>query len=187
MEYQRDEFCLLSAHYPAELTPHFCLPQRRCLGQFRGCSGAAAELAVGRARSPPAIYGRQRWKGKKRCLTHPGRAHASLWSLWLGAGLKSEPGPDHAFLLFLKVVKAAGVSLLLRCFLFGERRNLFMSWRELLPPWLVIVAGLTGIVLLCVSTKDVPMAPLRTKVRALQGRGRQINWAGLLLLTLFYY
>ncbi|NXP85908.1 ENTP2 diphosphohydrolase, partial [Passerina amoena] len=28
--------------------------------------------------------------------------------------------------------------------------------RELLPPWLVIVAGLTGIVLLCVSTKDVP-------------------------------
>ncbi|NXE94890.1 ENTP2 diphosphohydrolase, partial [Menura novaehollandiae] len=26
--------------------------------------------------------------------------------------------------------------------------------RELLPPWLVIVAGLTGIVLLCVSTKD---------------------------------
>lgn len=62
-----------------------------------------------------------------------------------------------------------------------------MSWRELLPPWLVIVAGLTGIVLLCVSTKDVPMAPLRTKVRALQGRGRQLNWAGLLLLTLFYY
>ncbi|XP_009091765.3 ectonucleoside triphosphate diphosphohydrolase 2-like isoform X1 [Serinus canaria] len=38
-----------------------------------------------------------------------------------------------------------------------------MSWRELLPPWLVIVAGLTGIVLLCVSTKDVPLAPLRTK------------------------
>ncbi|XP_021269841.1 ectonucleoside triphosphate diphosphohydrolase 2-like isoform X2 [Numida meleagris] len=38
-----------------------------------------------------------------------------------------------------------------------------MSWRELLPPWLVIVAGLTGIVLLCVSTKDVPIAPLRTK------------------------
>ncbi|KAJ7396502.1 ectonucleoside triphosphate diphosphohydrolase 2-like isoform X1 [Pitangus sulphuratus] len=38
-----------------------------------------------------------------------------------------------------------------------------MSWRELLPPWLVIVAGLTGIVLLCVSTKDVPVAPLRTK------------------------
>ncbi|NXC49627.1 ENTP2 diphosphohydrolase, partial [Penelope pileata] len=35
--------------------------------------------------------------------------------------------------------------------------------RELLPPWLVIVAGLTGIVLLCVSTKDVPIAPLRTK------------------------
>lgn len=40
-----------------------------------------------------------------------------------------------------------------------------MSWRELLPPWLVIVAGLTGIVLLCVSTKDVPVAPPRTKVR----------------------
>ncbi|XP_040541709.1 ectonucleoside triphosphate diphosphohydrolase 2 isoform X5 [Gallus gallus] len=38
-----------------------------------------------------------------------------------------------------------------------------MSWRELLPPWLVIVAGLTGIVLLCVSTKDVPIVPLRTK------------------------
>ncbi|XP_062446845.1 ectonucleoside triphosphate diphosphohydrolase 2-like isoform X1 [Rhea pennata] len=38
-----------------------------------------------------------------------------------------------------------------------------MSWRELLPPWLVIVAGLTGIVLLCVSTKDVPATPLRTK------------------------
>ncbi|KFP78550.1 Ectonucleoside triphosphate diphosphohydrolase 2, partial [Acanthisitta chloris] len=35
--------------------------------------------------------------------------------------------------------------------------------RELLPPWLVIVAGLTGIVLLCVSTKDVPVAPLKTK------------------------
>ncbi|NXG12650.1 ENTP2 diphosphohydrolase, partial [Sakesphorus luctuosus] len=35
--------------------------------------------------------------------------------------------------------------------------------RELLPPWLVIVAGLTGIVLLCVSTKDVPVAPLRPK------------------------
>ncbi|NXB75129.1 ENTP2 diphosphohydrolase, partial [Donacobius atricapilla] len=35
--------------------------------------------------------------------------------------------------------------------------------RELLPPWLVIVAGLTGIVLLCVSTKDVPTALLRTK------------------------
>ncbi|NXM89243.1 ENTP2 diphosphohydrolase, partial [Oenanthe oenanthe] len=35
--------------------------------------------------------------------------------------------------------------------------------RELLPPWLVIAAGLTGIVLLCVSTKDVPLAPLRTK------------------------
>ncbi|KFQ31605.1 Ectonucleoside triphosphate diphosphohydrolase 2, partial [Merops nubicus] len=35
--------------------------------------------------------------------------------------------------------------------------------RELLPPWLVIAAGLTGIVLLCVSTKDVPVAPLRTK------------------------
>ncbi|NXG74003.1 ENTP2 diphosphohydrolase, partial [Baryphthengus martii] len=29
--------------------------------------------------------------------------------------------------------------------------------RELLPPWLVIAAGLTGIVLLCVSTKDVPV------------------------------
>lgn len=41
-----------------------------------------------------------------------------------------------------------------------------MSWRELLPPWLVIVAGLTGIVLLCVSTKDVPITPSRTKVRA---------------------
>ncbi|XP_069729205.1 ectonucleoside triphosphate diphosphohydrolase 2-like [Phaenicophaeus curvirostris] len=38
-----------------------------------------------------------------------------------------------------------------------------MSWRELLPPWLVIIAGLTGIVLLCVSTKDVPVAPLRSK------------------------
>ncbi|PKK20557.1 ectonucleoside triphosphate diphosphohydrolase 2 [Columba livia] len=38
-----------------------------------------------------------------------------------------------------------------------------MSWRELLPPWLVITAGLTGIVLLCVSTKDVPVTPLRTK------------------------
>ncbi|XP_074702072.1 ectonucleoside triphosphate diphosphohydrolase 2-like [Strix aluco] len=38
-----------------------------------------------------------------------------------------------------------------------------MSWRELLPPWLVIAAGLTGIVLLCVSTKDVPITPLRTK------------------------
>ncbi|NXT88840.1 ENTP2 diphosphohydrolase, partial [Anhinga rufa] len=35
--------------------------------------------------------------------------------------------------------------------------------RELLPPWLVIVAGLTGIVLLCVSTKDVPITPLRTE------------------------
>ncbi|NWX19888.1 ENTP2 diphosphohydrolase, partial [Aegotheles bennettii] len=35
--------------------------------------------------------------------------------------------------------------------------------RELLPPWLVIVAGLTGIVLLCVSTKDVPAPPPRTK------------------------
>ncbi|NXH13858.1 ENTP2 diphosphohydrolase, partial [Bucco capensis] len=35
--------------------------------------------------------------------------------------------------------------------------------RELLPPWLVIVAGLTGIVLLCVSTKDVPITPPRTK------------------------
>lgn len=40
-----------------------------------------------------------------------------------------------------------------------------MSWRELLPPWLVIIAGLTGIVLLCVSTKDVPVTPFRTKVR----------------------
>ncbi|XP_010181568.1 PREDICTED: ectonucleoside triphosphate diphosphohydrolase 2-like [Mesitornis unicolor] len=38
-----------------------------------------------------------------------------------------------------------------------------MSWRELLPPWLVIIAGLTGIVLLCASTKDVPITPLRTK------------------------
>ncbi|KFP94465.1 Ectonucleoside triphosphate diphosphohydrolase 2, partial [Haliaeetus albicilla] len=35
--------------------------------------------------------------------------------------------------------------------------------RELLPPWLVIIAGLTGIVLLCVSTKDVPVTPFRTK------------------------
>ncbi|NXF91391.1 ENTP2 diphosphohydrolase, partial [Eubucco bourcierii] len=35
--------------------------------------------------------------------------------------------------------------------------------RELLPPWLVIVAGLTGIVLLCASTKNVPATPLRTK------------------------
>ncbi|NXU59813.1 ENTP2 diphosphohydrolase, partial [Turnix velox] len=35
--------------------------------------------------------------------------------------------------------------------------------RELLPPWLVIVAGLTGIVLLCVSTKDVPITPPSTK------------------------
>ncbi|NXX46552.1 ENTP2 diphosphohydrolase, partial [Tricholaema leucomelas] len=35
--------------------------------------------------------------------------------------------------------------------------------RELLPPWLVIVAGLTGIVLLCVSTKNVPVTPLRIK------------------------
>lgn len=46
-----------------------------------------------------------------------------------------------------------------------------MSWRELLPPWLVIVAGLTGIVLLCVSTKDVPVTPLKIKVRA-NGSGR---------------
>ncbi|XP_025905134.1 ectonucleoside triphosphate diphosphohydrolase 2-like [Nothoprocta perdicaria] len=38
-----------------------------------------------------------------------------------------------------------------------------MSWRELLPPWLVIAAGLTGIVLLCVSTKDVPSTPLWSK------------------------
>lgn len=161
MKYQRDEFCLLSTHHTAELTPHFCLPQRRCLGQFRGCSGALAELALGRARSPAGIYGQQRWKGEL--------PDASLWSLWLGAGLKSEPGPGHAFLLFLKVVKAAGVSLLLRCFPFCERRKLFMSWRELLPPWLVIVAGLTGIVLLCVSTKDVPVAPLSTKVRGSRG------------------
>ncbi|NXI58577.1 ENTP2 diphosphohydrolase, partial [Chloroceryle aenea] len=35
--------------------------------------------------------------------------------------------------------------------------------RELLPPWLVIAAGLTGIVLLCVSTKDVPIPSIRTK------------------------
>ncbi|KFQ89146.1 Ectonucleoside triphosphate diphosphohydrolase 2, partial [Phoenicopterus ruber ruber] len=35
--------------------------------------------------------------------------------------------------------------------------------RELLPPWLVIAAGLTGIVLLCVSTKDVPITPPGTK------------------------
>ncbi|NXN18479.1 ENTP2 diphosphohydrolase, partial [Indicator maculatus] len=34
---------------------------------------------------------------------------------------------------------------------------------QLLPPWLVIVAGLTGIVLLCVSTQDVPLTPLGTK------------------------
>ncbi|XP_009963599.3 ectonucleoside triphosphate diphosphohydrolase 2 [Tyto alba] len=38
-----------------------------------------------------------------------------------------------------------------------------MSWRELLPPWMVIAAGLTGIVLLCVSTKDVPITPPRTQ------------------------
>nr|XP_010311344.1 PREDICTED: ectonucleoside triphosphate diphosphohydrolase 2 [Balearica regulorum gibbericeps] len=38
-----------------------------------------------------------------------------------------------------------------------------MSWRELLPPWMVIVAGLTGIVLLCVSTQDVPITPPRIK------------------------
>ncbi|XP_063265731.1 ectonucleoside triphosphate diphosphohydrolase 2-like isoform X2 [Prinia subflava] len=101
--------------------------------------------------------------GREELPDTPRPGPRSLWSLWLGAGLKSEPGPDHAFLLFLKVVKAAGVGLLLHCFLFGGRRKLFMSWRELLPPWLVIVAGLTGIVLLCVSTKDVPMAPLRTK------------------------
>ncbi|KFW92789.1 Ectonucleoside triphosphate diphosphohydrolase 2, partial [Phalacrocorax carbo] len=31
--------------------------------------------------------------------------------------------------------------------------------RELLPPCLVIIAGLTGIVLLCVSTKDVSITP----------------------------
>ncbi|KFV48991.1 Ectonucleoside triphosphate diphosphohydrolase 2, partial [Tyto alba] len=35
--------------------------------------------------------------------------------------------------------------------------------RELLPPWMVIAAGLTGIVLLCVSTKDVPITPPRTQ------------------------
>ncbi|NXS91650.1 ENTP2 diphosphohydrolase, partial [Jacana jacana] len=35
--------------------------------------------------------------------------------------------------------------------------------RELLPPWLVIIAGLTGILLLCVSTKDVPITPLQIK------------------------
>ncbi|KFO03460.1 Ectonucleoside triphosphate diphosphohydrolase 2, partial [Balearica regulorum gibbericeps] len=35
--------------------------------------------------------------------------------------------------------------------------------RELLPPWMVIVAGLTGIVLLCVSTQDVPITPPRIK------------------------
>lgn len=40
---------------------------------------------------------------------HQSRAHASLWSLWLGAGLNSQPGPGPAFLLFLKVVKAAAV------------------------------------------------------------------------------
>ncbi|XP_019331509.2 ectonucleoside triphosphate diphosphohydrolase 2 isoform X3 [Alligator mississippiensis] len=34
-----------------------------------------------------------------------------------------------------------------------------MSWRELLPPCLVIVAGLTGILLLCVSTKIVKIPP----------------------------
>ncbi|KAM9370767.1 ectonucleoside triphosphate diphosphohydrolase 2-like [Phaethornis superciliosus] len=38
-----------------------------------------------------------------------------------------------------------------------------MSWRELLPPWLVIIAGLAGILLLCVSTKDVPITPPRDK------------------------
>ncbi|KAM9521799.1 ectonucleoside triphosphate diphosphohydrolase 2-like [Guaruba guarouba] len=65
----------------------------------------------------------------------------------------------------LKAVEAAAVSSLLHCFLscLSVRRKRFMSWRELLPPWLVIVAGLTGIVLLCVSTKDVPVTPLRTK------------------------
>lgn len=46
-----------------------------------------------------------------------------------------------------------------------------MSWRELLPPWLVIVAGLTGIVLLCVSTKDVPIVPLRSKYGLVLGAG----------------
>ncbi|NXO00531.1 ENTP2 diphosphohydrolase, partial [Rhinopomastus cyanomelas] len=34
---------------------------------------------------------------------------------------------------------------------------------ELLPPWLVIIAGLTGILLLCVSTKDVPVTLPSTK------------------------
>ncbi|XP_071622016.1 ectonucleoside triphosphate diphosphohydrolase 2-like isoform X1 [Heliangelus exortis] len=34
-----------------------------------------------------------------------------------------------------------------------------MSWPELLAPWLVIAAGLGGILLLCVSTKDVPVTP----------------------------
>uniref|UniRef100_A0A8C6IPA9 Uncharacterized protein n=1 Tax=Melopsittacus undulatus TaxID=13146 RepID=A0A8C6IPA9_MELUD len=65
----------------------------------------------------------------------------------------------------LKVVEGAAVSSLLHCFLscLSVGRKRFMSWRELLPPWLVIVAGLTGIVLLCVSTKDVPYTPLRTK------------------------
>ncbi|XP_074871477.1 ectonucleoside triphosphate diphosphohydrolase 2-like [Carettochelys insculpta] len=34
-----------------------------------------------------------------------------------------------------------------------------MSWRELLPPSLVILAGLIGILLLCVTTKDVQDPP----------------------------
>ncbi|XP_053863910.1 ectonucleoside triphosphate diphosphohydrolase 2-like [Malaclemys terrapin pileata] len=34
-----------------------------------------------------------------------------------------------------------------------------MSWRELLPPSLVILAGLIGILLLCVTTKDVQNPP----------------------------
>jgi len=93
----------------------------------------------------------------------------SLWSLWLGAGLKSKPGPGPAFLLFLKVAKSSRCQFaapLLPLLILCERRKYSMSWRELLPPWLVIVAGLTGIVLLCVSTKDVPVTPPRTKVRA---------------------
>ncbi|XP_032621108.1 ectonucleoside triphosphate diphosphohydrolase 2-like [Chelonoidis abingdonii] len=36
-----------------------------------------------------------------------------------------------------------------------------MSWRELLPPSLVILAGLIGILLLCVTTKDVQNPPRR--------------------------
>ncbi|XP_043354458.1 ectonucleoside triphosphate diphosphohydrolase 2-like [Dermochelys coriacea] len=34
-----------------------------------------------------------------------------------------------------------------------------MSWRELLPPSLVILAGLIGILLLCITTKDVQNPP----------------------------